>query len=174
MPLMTTDIESELSYAYLHAVASHAGFECALSGRHSDNAGIDARIHARGPFLGPLKDLTIEVQLKATKRSLTEQDGSLSYPLAIGNYNSLRLLATQAQRILVVMQLPDDPAVWLAHSPQELAIRRCAHWVSLRGAPESSNTTNHTVYLPIGNLFTVDALRSIVETNSQETMINHA
>ena len=174
MSLMNTDIESELSYAYLHAVTSHAGFECALSGRHSDNAGIDARIHARGPFPGPLKDLTIEVQLKATKQVLTEQSGRLSYPLALGNYNSLRSISTQAQRILVVMQLPNDPASWLAQSQKELAIRRCAHWISLRGAPDSQNTTSHTVHLPISNLFTVDALRTIIETNSHETMLDHA
>ena len=41
MPLMSTDVESELSYAYLHAVVANAGYECALSGRHSDNAGVD-------------------------------------------------------------------------------------------------------------------------------------
>jgi len=38
------DIESELSYAYIHAVAAHAGMECCITGHHSDNRGIDARI----------------------------------------------------------------------------------------------------------------------------------
>lgn len=33
-PLSDIDIESELSYAYLHAVASKAGFACDVKGRH--------------------------------------------------------------------------------------------------------------------------------------------
>ena len=39
MLLSEKEIESELSYAYLHAVASRAGFACEYAGRHSDRAG---------------------------------------------------------------------------------------------------------------------------------------
>lgn len=41
-PLYTNDIEAELSYAYLHAVASKAAVCCKAGNRHDDNAGIDA------------------------------------------------------------------------------------------------------------------------------------
>ncbi|CAK0768443.1 hypothetical protein CCP3SC1AL1_4480001 [Gammaproteobacteria bacterium] len=40
--LSSNDIESELSYAYLHAVAAKAGVGCKIGSRHDDNAGIDA------------------------------------------------------------------------------------------------------------------------------------
>lgn len=39
-PLTSENIESELSYAYLHAVASHAGASCEATGRHEDNCGV--------------------------------------------------------------------------------------------------------------------------------------
>jgi hypothetical protein len=52
MPLHDNDIKSELSYAYLHAVASRAGCECQVAGRHSDNQGIDAVVIGSGDF-GP-------------------------------------------------------------------------------------------------------------------------
>jgi len=47
--MMTTqNIESELSYAYLHAVCSKAGLSCKYGDRHDDGAGIDAEIIYRG------------------------------------------------------------------------------------------------------------------------------
>jgi len=42
MPLPITEIESELGYAYLHAVASKAGMSCKCENRHGDNYAIDA------------------------------------------------------------------------------------------------------------------------------------
>lgn len=58
------EIESELSYAYLHAVAAKAGMGCEVSGRHSDKQGIDATVTASGNF-GPnavLTDISLHVQ----------------------------------------------------------------------------------------------------------------
>ena len=40
--LTEQNIEAELSYAYLHAVASRAGFSCEYRNRHLDGAGVDA------------------------------------------------------------------------------------------------------------------------------------
>jgi hypothetical protein len=40
--LFAQNIESELSYAYLHAIASRGGIICEVAGRHSDEAGVDA------------------------------------------------------------------------------------------------------------------------------------
>lgn len=42
--LSEQNIEAELSYAYLHAVASRAGFSCEYRNRHLDGAGVDATI----------------------------------------------------------------------------------------------------------------------------------
>jgi hypothetical protein len=45
--LSMQNIESELSYAYLHAVASRCGIICESSGRHTDDAGVDAVLRCR-------------------------------------------------------------------------------------------------------------------------------
>ena len=42
--LSVQNIESELSYAYLHAVAAQAGVSCTQGSRHEYNHGIDARL----------------------------------------------------------------------------------------------------------------------------------
>ena len=49
-PLSPQNIESELSYAYLHAIAAHSGFGCKIGTRHDDNAGVDAILTGWGPF----------------------------------------------------------------------------------------------------------------------------
>jgi hypothetical protein len=69
-PLSKNDIESELSDAYLHAVASKAGVNCSLTGRHLDNRSIDAQLTSWGPFTSDalLHEVDLKVQLKSTTR----------------------------------------------------------------------------------------------------------
>ncbi|CAN5189181.1 hypothetical protein BH11BAC6_BH11BAC6_14490 [soil metagenome] len=52
MPLPTNEIESELSYAYLHAIASRAGLNCKLESRHGDNYAVDALVDYFAPLTG--------------------------------------------------------------------------------------------------------------------------
>jgi hypothetical protein len=72
MPLLPpNEVESELSYAYLHAVAASAGMEACVLGRHADKLGIDAAVTANDDFGegAVLTDITLHVQLKATGSS---------------------------------------------------------------------------------------------------------
>ena len=162
--LSPPDIESELSYAYLHAVASHAGMSCHVGSRHEDNNGIDATLTAWGPFAsgGYLTEVTIKVQLKATS-CVPDSDGeNLSFFLkGVGRYDDLRTETVSTARILVVLFLPPDAEMWLEHSSEQLALRRCAYWQSLRGAPATSNASGATVKLPIGQEFNAQALRNL-------------
>jgi len=66
--LTTQNIEAELSYAYLHAVASRAGIICERTGRGSDDAGVDAVLRVKGQLAedSRLTSFTVDVQLKAT------------------------------------------------------------------------------------------------------------
>lgn len=105
-PLSSENIESELSYAYLHAVASSVGIACEIAGRHEDNAGVDARLVGWAPFPGGgyRREVDVKVQLKATTKRPSEVDGALSYRLCgISRYDDLRTDATSTPRILVVL-----------------------------------------------------------------------
>ncbi|WP_407896642.1 DUF4365 domain-containing protein [Scytonema sp. NUACC26] len=46
---------------------------------------------------------------------------------------------------------------------EELCLRHCGYWVSLRGLPETQNTNNVTITLPRSNQFTVTTLQSIMQ-----------
>ena len=60
--------------------------------------------------------------------------------------------------------LPEDADQWLDHSEDELIVRRCAYWVSLRGAEAMPpGVGSKTVYLPKAQAFTTGALRELME-----------
>lgn len=176
MLLNENNIKAELSYAYLHAVAARAACSASEGDRHSDGAGVDAIIRAKERFAADsiLTHFTIEVQLKATSEEPPIDDrGRYSFSLLLDHYNKLRDTETQAQLILVVLFLPPDPELWLNHADDCLISRRCAYWVSLRGAPESRNKTRQTILVPRRNHFSSEGLRSVMARVSRGEKINY-
>lgn len=172
--LTEQNIEAELSYAYLHAVATRGGFSCSYTHRHLDDVGVDAQIHEDGRQLAAESALTsfaLHVQLKATRVSPVEQKGRFSFSLPLRQYNKLRETRLASARILVVLYLPPDPTDWLRHSEDALIAKRCAYWVSLRGAAASANDTAQTVYVPRSQVLSVAALTEIMTRCSRDEEI---
>lgn len=145
------DVEAQLSYAYLHAVASHAGVACQEANRAHDNQGIDATLSLRRDFGGDavLTDISLHIQLKATVKVPAEKEDALAYFLSsVDEYNLLRRPSALPPRLLAVLFLPEDRDTWLSHDVEQLVLRRCAYWTSLVGAPDTSNESGQTIYLP--------------------------
>jgi hypothetical protein len=169
------DVEAELSYAYLHAVAAATGIGCSVADRHLDNAGVDATICARDQFAPDsiLTDITLHIQLKATSKQTTASNGKLPYAFNdVKQYDKLRRVSTVPYRILVVLFLPEDVTEWLQHTEQVLLLKRCAYWVSLRGAPATTNTSSITVYIPVTQIFSPEGLRKLmVRISKQEDLL---
>ena len=166
MPLLTNNnITAELSYAYLHAVAAQCGMGCSWGNRHDDGVGVDATLRVREDFGAGaiLSSFTIDVQLKSTIQPLAFNDQKYSYPLSVKNYNELRDTNCSPLKFLVVLMLPADHNQWLEVSKDQLIARRCAYWLSLHGAPTTTNDTNQTVYIPETNILTPESLRGLAE-----------
>ncbi len=175
-PVGDNDIESELSYAYLHAVASKAKMSCSFGNRHDDNNGVDAKLSAIGPFDGGgyLNDISMNIQLKATKSTPTFVGDYISYLIqGIKRYDELRLTNLFTPRFLVVLFLDEVSDNWLQITADQLIIKKCAYWVSLRGAPDSTNGTGQTIYIPKENLLTPSALHTIASTLSRKEKIDY-
>ncbi|RYE19385.1 MAG: DUF4365 domain-containing protein [Sphingobacteriaceae bacterium] len=175
-PLIGNDIESELSYAYLHAIASKIGAGCKAGNRHDDNHGVDALLTAWGPFTngGYIQEVDLKIQLKATVKQPIDTGTHLSYFLnGVTRYNDLRSDALAVHRILIVMFLPSDANHWISISESELILKKCAYWVSLRGAPSSSNGTGETIYLPKTQIFNPDNLLNICSRLSRNEVLNY-
>ncbi len=174
--LSDQNIESELSYAYLHAIAARGGFACEYATRHLDDAGVDAVVREDGRRLAAdssLFSFDIQVQLKATFQTPIEQNGRYSYSLTVPRYDRLRNPHVNSPRLLVVLYLPPDAKDWLQHSEDGLVAKRCAYWVSLRNAPDSANPKHQTVYVPQKQILSVDGLTELMTRFSRREEINY-
>lgn len=181
MTLTVENVKAELSYAYLHAVASRARLSCKCGNRHDDDAGIDAQVAVHGKLAedSVLTQFSLDIQLKATaKRRIAPRGRNdvWSFSLELAHYNKLRVPVdrTASQILLVVLFMPQKDDRWLTHTPEQLVTRRCAYWMSLQGAPASRNTTRQTVYLPRQNVLSAESLASMMAVLSRGERFTHA
>jgi hypothetical protein len=150
--------KEQFSGAYVRAVAAVAGF-----GAHvptPDDDSVDFVIAARGGG-GTVRSPRLELQLKCTSQQVLTP-GCVRFPLKKKNYDDLRAVDVLVPRILVVVCVPDDDLQWIAHSEQELALRHCGYWVSLRGQPDNGNVASVTVEFPRANQFTPTSLVALM------------
>lgn len=158
-----SDRKEQFSFAYLHAVASVAGFGVHGTWPAPDRESIDLVVAGQGAQ-GTIKSPRMEVQLKATATAVPNGD-HISYPLKVKNYNDLRAERENLMipKLLLVVFVPGDGVEsWIDQSEEKLIMKRCGFWLSLRGMGNVENTSTVTVRLPRSNLFTVDALGSIM------------
>jgi hypothetical protein len=153
-------MESELSYAYLHAIAGKAGMSCKAGDRHDDGHGVDAEINYRGiTSHAYLKHMQLNIQLKATIASPGNHPDFVSYFLSgLSRYEKLRTNDSHIYKILAVLFLPSDPTSWLTCTVDELILKKSAYWTCLYGAELSTNESGQTIYLPKSQLLTPDEL----------------
>ncbi|MEB3219682.1 MAG: DUF4365 domain-containing protein [Nostocales cyanobacterium 94392] len=155
--------KEQFSNAYLQAVTSVAGYS--LYKPAVDDDSVDWGIATRGT-IGRIRAPRLELQLKSTSRDVLT-DKLLRYPIKLKNYDDLRMVDFAIPRILVVVLLPDNLGDWVRQSEQELCMRYCGYWLSLRGMPETQNKSTVTVSISRNNQFSVAALESIMQDIGQ-------
>ena len=106
--------------------------------------------------------MQVDLQLRSTTRA-NRTENEVKVDLDVGTYNYLRNPQVFCPRILVVLVMPVDEVEWLNQSMEELAIRNCAYWLSLSGYPATTATSSIRVAIPLTNIFSVDAVLSILE-----------
>lgn len=153
---MTMDLrqqQEQFSRAYVHAVATVAGFTTYRPDVDDDS--VDLGIAARGGTT-TLRSPRIEAQLKCTSTSV-RRDDEVRFPLRLKNYDDLRA-GCHVPRLLIVVLVPEDVADWLVQTEEAMVLRRCGYFRSLADAPAVDNTTSVTVHLPRANVLTPAAL----------------
>jgi Domain of unknown function (DUF4365) len=161
--LSATDKEGLLCELYVNAVATISGY--LVSKQNLDKDGVDITISAGGEARPKL-----DIQCKSTF-NLDWTNEAANFALPIRNYDLLRC-AVQTPRLLVVLDLPKLEADWVVIGPDELILRKCAYWLSLSDAAESSNQTSKTVSLNPNNRFDAGALRLLMEQSRSGTIGN--
>jgi hypothetical protein len=153
--------KEQFSYAYIYAVAASAGYSFQIAARPLDFDGIDI-ILAGGIGSGIIRYPRLELQVKCTSRDVIGQE-AIRYPLEVKNYNDLKVENIQIPRLLILVVVPDNLDNWLIQSQQELCLKYCGYWVSLRGQSPTQNQTTVTISIPKQNIFNVKALTTLMQ-----------
>lgn len=143
MIMELNDQKAEFSHAWLYAVAAAAKLRY-TRGPSPDDDSVDAVLAARG-LVGSVRSPSLRVQLKCT--GCSRHAPPPSFDLPIKNYDDMRPTDLQTPHILVVLEVPNDLSWWTRQKGDYLALRRCAYWASVRGAPPTSNLD--TIAVPI-------------------------
>jgi hypothetical protein len=161
--------KQQLSVAYLHAVASAAGYACHTPAVDDDS--VDRVIVARGWVDQAAVHYSprIDVQLKAlTRRPLTTSEAFFSYALKKKNYDDLRPEEPMVPRLLVVLLLPEAPSDWVSQGDRRLVIRYATYYLSLCGSPERKDVKYKvSVNIPRKQLLSVNNLRRLMAQASR-------
>lgn len=151
-----THQQEEFSRAFVHAIASAAGFKV-QPGAAPDNDSVDFALCDRGPR-GRIRSPRVDVQLKSRMAPIPDRD--FAFVLKAKNYMDLCPPAGEFQvpRILIVVVVPTNLNDWTTDTPESLVLRYRAFWLCLHGLPTTTNHTSVTVTIPIANAFTKQAL----------------
>jgi hypothetical protein len=158
--LPTNQIQEALSRAYVYAVAGRAGFTC---GTISPDFGFDLFLRSVERHGGQYWDSgpQLDIQLKSTTQAEVRET-EVAYDLDVRTYNLLRHVARDRPCVLVLLVLPEDEALWLTQSEDELVLRHCAYWMSLGGADPTENEVRVRVTIPRENRFSVEGLKDLM------------
>jgi hypothetical protein len=148
--------QEALCRGYVHAVAALAGVGTTVP---TPDYGIDLALRAIERVGERRRDAgaQLDLQLRSTTRALLS-DAEVRYDIDVPTYDSLRA-SPPIPRILVLLALPEEEGRWLSQSVEELVIRRCAYWTSLRGAGPSAATTSVRITIPRSQVFSVEAVQ---------------
>lgn len=154
------DLQAQFSLAYAQAVASVAGYFVQYADRGFDKDGIDMTLLKRGDT-GLMTSTRLDLQIKS--HSGDAQGDPWPYDLDTKSYRDLAATAYQVPRVLLVVRVPPDTQDWMAHCEDQLVLRRCGYWHSLRGAPPTANTSTVRIQISRANLFDVEGLASVMK-----------
>lgn len=143
----------EFSIAYVHAIASVAGFAVERFHVDNDSADVTVRSDLKYPVV---HNPRIELQLKCSSSlsvGLTTPD-QFTYPLQANNYEALSSTRRHVPMFLVLVHAPKKPAHWMVqHNSVQAQLRYCAYWADLKGQPPSSSASTVSIHIPRSQIF---------------------
>lgn len=171
--LSDNDIKETLSRAYVTSVAASMGLS--VEGIAMDRDSIDCVIRSRKKFSEDalVEKATLELQLKATSRQeLVVEDNYIKFSLPMKNYNDLRATSL-SPRLLVIYLMPQERVDWVRIDIEQIVLKKCAYWYSLKGHPDIQNTASTTIQIPMTQVFDATQLRELfIKAGKLEGIIN--
>jgi len=158
--LLTRNHRQEaLSRAYVLAIAARCGMSASVS---NPDYGIDLTLNdiaVSGDHRAE-SGYKLDIQAKsATLASLSREN--VRYDLDVRSYETLRHPNVGSPRLLFLV-LPEDEKDWSVQTEDQLILRRCAYWLSLRGRPATTNRRSIRLAIPRANVFSIEALQRLM------------
>jgi hypothetical protein len=157
-------LKEEFSYAYVHGVASVAGYICDRSSRQTDNDGIDATIRKPGKGKGRRKGL-LDLQIKCSSvesSKVSINDDEIKFTLEVDSYSEL-IKESVIPIILVLVLVPNEVGDWTHQSEDSLILKKCGYYKQLQGDPETKNRDNIRISISKKQVFNPDCLNKLVK-----------
>lgn len=147
--------KERFSRAWLIAAAAAANFTYAIVA--DDEHGVDMTVHDSFS--------TLDFQLKATSTP-DLADGCLLHDLDVRTYNLLRSTIRSSYGVLALIVVGKDTAAGHSMDDNGTSLTRSAYYLPLFGMPPTTNTATVRLKVPLSNLLTADALKSLMEAQS--------
>jgi Domain of unknown function (DUF4365) len=155
--------QEEFSKAFIHAIASIAGYAFEVTAVDIDR--IDVEFKSKSDH-GTVASPQLAAQLKCTwTHSL--KGNEVIYDLKVDNYNNL-IKKYHVPRILILVTVPENLNGCLSQSETELILKDCAYWVSLKSLPKTNNDTTVRIKIPRNQVFNADSLHKIMDKIGNE------
>ncbi|XWJ92925.1 DUF4365 domain-containing protein [Phytobacter ursingii] len=158
----------QFNIAYVHALASHAGFK--ISRCDVDDDSVDITIEGTGFVNCQIRNPKIDLQLKSTS-NFNVKDGNISYALKKKNYMDLIGENVLSPRYLVLLQLPENISEWLLDKENGVSLHNFCYWCSLRNSPPTSNEYSVTINMPVTQVLTSSFLKEMMTAASNRESV---
>jgi len=157
--------KEEFNYAYVCALAAHAGLNRISSSVDDDS--VDVAFKSKGYDGRLVRSPQIEFQLKCTSQDLVGADGDvIKFPLSRKNYDDLRGADFASPRYLAVLLVPEDVESWIGHNDEHIELHKNCYWLSLRDCDSTDNENTVTVSIPLNQRLTTEILKAMMDRAS--------
>lgn len=147
--------KERFSRAWIIAAAASADYTYEIVA--DDARGVDMTVHS--------SEHTLDFQLKATSNPEVK-DGHLIHDLDVRTYDLLRSQQRSGYGVLALVVLGPDTAAWHIMNHEATTLARSAYYLPLMGLPATRNTATVRLKVPMTNLLTADAMRTMMEAQA--------
>lgn len=163
-----SSMKEELSKAYVHMIASAAGFDVGEWKQDFDcrdvtlSSSVDYTPHSYGP--------KIDIQLKCTGQESVDKTDVVAWSLDSRSYRKLSAKNRSTPALFCVLVAPPEVGHWLHYDKQGLLARSHMYWRWGHDfPPQEADQSSQTVHLPKVNVLTAASALELMEEASRWT-----
>lgn len=130
--------KEQLSLAFLHAVATRAGYT--IGSWNVDKDGVDLTLRCQG--------LLVDLQVKCTSSPTVLASGDFSFQLDTPTYNKLRDRTRSGPGYLALVIAPADPVHWIVHNPEDILLACHGYWARIQDRQAQASGESIAIDIP--------------------------